>query len=119
MVLFKGRSSERDKSSDTARIASLIKQIDDVRAGIRRERRGLERRYSEVVYDAAHIMDTGYEGERGEAAEEALSKVENDALYARRRMSELDRHTQSLEALAERVKVMFDPVDEIAQLRKR
>ena len=64
-------------------------------------------------------MDTGYEGERGQGAEAELSKVESDVLYARRRMAELDRHMQSLEALGERVKVMFDPVDEIARLRKK
>ncbi|MFK7793512.1 MAG: hypothetical protein AB8B88_12680 [Devosiaceae bacterium] len=119
MVFFQGRSSQRDKNSDEARIAALIRQIGDVRTGVMKERRGLERRYSDFVGTASQLVDTGYEGERDEAAEKQLTKVESDTLYARKRMVELDRHLQSLDALAERVKVMFDPVDEIARLRKQ
>lgn len=84
-----------------------------------KERRGLERRYADFVGQAAHLVDTGYEGERDDGAEQQLTKVESDALYARKRLSDLDRHLKSLDALTDRVKVMFDPIDEIERLRKR
>lgn len=119
MAFFIGRSSERDKSSDQARVAALVRQIADVRSGVVKERRGLERRYADSVGTASQLVDTGYEGERDEAAERKLTKVESDTLYARQRMAELDRHLESLDALSERVKVMFDPIDEIARLRKQ
>jgi len=119
MVFFKARSSARDKNSDQSRIAALIRQINEVRTGVRKERLGLERRYADFVGDASQLVDTGYEGERDDAAEQRLTEVESNALYARQRMAELDRHLESLDALAERVKVMFDPVDEIERLRKR
>ncbi len=119
MVLFKGRSSERDRSSDQSRIAALVRQIGDVRSGVMKERRGLERRYADIVGTASQIIDTGYDGERDDASERRLSRVENDVLYARKRMAELDRHLEALDALTERVRVMFDPVDEIERLRKR
>ncbi|MFN3172164.1 MAG: hypothetical protein ACE37E_15870 [Hyphomicrobiales bacterium] len=119
MVLFKARSSARDKTSDDARVAALVRQIQDVRSGMMKERRGLERRYSDFVGQASQLVDTGYEGERDDAAEQRLTKVESDALYARKRLSDLDRHLESLDALTERVKVMFDPIDEIERLRKR
>lgn len=119
MVLFKARSSARDKTSDDARVAALVRQIQDVRSGMMKEQRGLERRYSDFVGQASQLVDTGYEGERDDGAEQQLTKVESDALYARKRLSDLDRHLKSLDALAERVKVMFDPIDEIERLRKR
>lgn len=119
MVLFKARSSVRDKTSDDARVAALVRQIQEVRTGMMKERRGLERRYSGFVGQASQLVDTGYEGERDDAAEQQLTKVESDALYARKRLSDLDRHLNSLDALTERVKVMFDPIDEIERLRKR
>lgn len=119
MVFFKARSSARDKTSDQARVAALVRQINEVRTGVMKERRGLERRYADFVGQASQLVDTGYEGERDEGAEQQLSKVESDALYARQRMAELDRHLESLDALTERVKVMFDPIDEIERLRKR
>ena len=119
MVFFKARSSDRDKNSDKARVSALVRQIDEVRSGVMRERRGLERRYADFVGKASHLVDTGYDGERDAGAEAELKRVEANALYARQRMAELDRHLESLEALTERVKVMFDPVDEIAKLRKR
>jgi len=119
MVLFKARSSVRDKTSDDARVAALVRQIQEVRAGMMKERRGLERRYSDFVGQASQLVDTGYEGERDDAAEQQLTKVESDALYARKRLSDLERHLKSLDALTERVKVMFDPIDEIERLRKR
>jgi hypothetical protein len=119
MVFFKARSSARDKTSDQARVAALVRQINEVRTGVMKERRGLERRYADFVGQASQLVDTGYEGERDESAEQQLTKVESDALYARQRMAELDRHLESLEALTERVKVMFDPIDEIERLRKR
>jgi hypothetical protein len=34
MVFFKARSSARDNNSDQARIAALIRQINEVRAGV-------------------------------------------------------------------------------------
>lgn len=119
MVLFKARSSVRDKTSDDARVAALVRQIQEVRTGMMKERRGLERRYSDFVGQASQLVDTGYEGERDDAAEQQLTKVESDALYARKRLSDLERHLKSLDALTERVKVMFDPIDEIERLRKR
>jgi hypothetical protein len=119
MVFFKGRNTARDKSSDEARVAALVRQIQDVRNGVMKERRGLEKRYADFVGTASQLVDTGYDGERDEAAEAQLTKVESDTLYARRRMAELDRHLGSLDALSERVKVMFDPIDEIARLRKQ
>lgn len=119
MVFFKARSSQRDKTSDASRVAALVRQIDEVRSGVMKERRGLERRYADFVGQASQLVDTGYDGERDESAEAQLTKVESDALYARQRMAQLDRHLESLAALTDRVKVMFDPVDEIERLRKR
>lgn len=119
MVFFKARSSARDKTSDDARVAAIVRQIQDVRSGVMKERRGLERRYADFVGHASQLVDTGYEGERDDSAEQQLTKVESDALYARKRLSDLDRHMKSLDALVERVKVMFDPIDEIERLRKR
>jgi hypothetical protein len=67
MVFFKARSSARDKTSDQARVAALVRQINEVRTGVMKERRGLERRYADFVGQASQLVDTGYEGERDEA----------------------------------------------------
>lgn len=119
MALFKARNSDRDKTGDKARLTALIRHISDVRMGVMKERRGLERRYSDFIGQASHLVDTGYEGERDDADEAELSRVEDNALYARRRMAELDYQLESLDGLVERVKVMFEPPEEIRKRRRK
>lgn len=119
MALFKARNSDRDKTGDQARLAALMRHISDVRMGVMKERRGLERRYSDFIGQASHLVDTGYDGERDAAAEASLTRVEDNALYARRRMAELDYQLESLDGLVERVKVMFDPPEELRKRRRR
>lgn len=119
MALFKARNSDRDKTGDKARLAALMHHISDVRMGVMKERRGLERRYSDFIGVASHLVDTAYDGERDAGDEAELTRVEDNALYARRRMAELDYQLESLDGLVERVKVMFDPPEEIRKRRKR
>jgi hypothetical protein len=117
MALFNARSADRDQTSDQGRLDALVRSIQDVRAGIVKERRGLERRYADAVGHASQVMDTGYDGERDSQEEAMLSKAEGDALYARRRMAELDRQLGALDALVVRVRVMFDEPAELVARR--
>lgn len=119
MALFRSRNRDRDKTGDQARLTALMRHIADVRMGVMKERRGLERRYSDFIGQASHLVDTGYDGERDEGDEADLTRVEDNAVYARRRMAELDYQLESLDGLVERVKVMFDPPEEIRKRRRR
>ncbi|MEM1286388.1 MAG: hypothetical protein AAGH43_13465 [Pseudomonadota bacterium] len=118
MALFRARSQDRDRSSDQHRLATLVRHIGDVRSGVVRERRGLERRYADTVAVAAQLVDTDYGGERESEDETQLARAESDVLYARRRMAELDRQLDLLDGLTERVKVMFDPPEELKKRRQ-
>lgn len=119
MALFKARDSNRDKTGDKARLDALMRHIGDVRMGVMKERRGLERRYSDFIGQASHLVDTGYDGERDEGDEADLTRAEDNAVYARRRMAELDYQLESLDGLVERVKVMFEPPEELRKRRRR
>lgn len=118
MFFFKARNPDRDKTSDKARLDALVRQVDEVRSGVMRERRGLERRYADWLGEASHLVDTGYDGDRDEAAERDLSRVESNAQYASRRMAELDRHMSALDGLTDRIKVMFETPEALKKLRK-
>ena len=118
MVLFRARSKDRDRSSDQNRLATLVRHIGEVRSGVVRERRGLERRYADTVAVAAQLVDTDYDGERESEDEAQLVRAEADVLYARQRMAELDRQLDLLDGLAERVKIMFEPPEELKKRRQ-
>ncbi|MEM6384311.1 MAG: hypothetical protein AAF739_16680 [Pseudomonadota bacterium] len=117
MRSFRARNPQRDARSDKARLDALVRHIGDVRAGIAKERRGLERRYADVIGEAAHLVDTVADVIREPENEEALSQAEANALYAAQRIAELDRQLGVVDGLTERVKVMFEPPDELEKLR--
>ena len=118
MALFQARNPDRDAAADKARLDALIRHIGDVRAGVLKERRGLERRYADAAGIAADLVDNAYEVQREAEDEAALSRAERDLMHARRRMAELDRQLGVLDGLSERVRVLFVAPDDLRKLRR-
>ena len=119
MPLFQARSADRDARADKARLDALIRHIGEVREGVLRERRGLERRHADAVGLAADLVDNDHQVAREAEDEAALTRAEADLLHARRRLAELDRQLGVLDGLIERVRVLFDAPDAIERLRRR
>ncbi|MBV6656834.1 MAG: hypothetical protein KI785_03605 [Devosiaceae bacterium] len=119
MALFRARNRDRDARSDKARLDALVRHIGDVKTGIMKERRGLERRYADAIGDASHLVDTDYSVEREAEDEQALVQAEADVVYAHGRIVELDRQLGVLDGLVERVNVLFDPPEALEKRRSR
>jgi hypothetical protein len=102
--IFRTRSPDRDRQTNTTRFASVSSAIGTAIAEAERERDGLRRRIDEYYSTAVAIMDeSGDFAGRAAEDEDAISEAEKRASAGRLRLSKVDAQIEMLRHLQQQV----------------
>lgn len=98
--MFRARSSDRDRRTDSERVDNIMKAIDQAIASAESERAGLQRRLETATTTAAMNAGTGVDEyvDRDAGQADALRTEENHMRSATARLRQLERHIADLNA---------------------
>lgn len=102
---FRTRSGDRDRQTDTARIAKIMEALDEALDGSRAERGGLDRRLGDVLARAAISGGNGDDEHltRDSSAIDRLKAFDAEIKGAQHRLESLDQHIAQFETLKREV----------------